>query len=177
MRGKCWEHCLVRGVWLGLLKTTSLCLTVGRGIKACSSTEQDDEDAVSLAAQWSLSKAHMGISWTQWQNTLNFPRFSFHTRSGSLLWLHSESPTNLDSLWAPNPPERLSMKETTSLKHNTCITKGGFIITAKTCNKRNPWLRCTQIHFVLRLCPEMHTEVGVGSAGHPHVYSCCGQAW
>lgn len=37
-----------------------------------------------------------------------------------------------------------------------------MIITAKTCNKRNSWLRCTQIHFILRLCPEMHIEVGAG---------------
>lgn len=31
----------------------------------CSSTEQDDEDAMSLTDQWSLPEAHMGISWTQ----------------------------------------------------------------------------------------------------------------
>lgn len=59
------KNCLMQGVWCGLLKTHLLPLTVGRGIIVCSSTEQDDEDAMSLAAQWGLSKVHLGISWTQ----------------------------------------------------------------------------------------------------------------
>lgn len=51
------------------------------------------------------------------------------------------------------------MKETSNVSPPTHITERILMITAETYNKRNPWLRCTQIHFILKMCLAMHSEM------------------
>lgn len=61
------------------------------------------------------------------------------------------------------------MKET--LNSATPPTTERRLTTAKTCNKRSPWLRCTQTYFILKMCPEMHRgEMGVKDAMHVSIH-------